>query len=411
MENNIPIRTPALLDGAVGSNLVSRGLEAGECVEDWILKNPEALKDLQREFIEAGAEIIYAPTFSANRIRLGKFGLDGETEEINRRLVLLTKEAVGDKALTAGILSSTGEYCEPIGEIPFSEMMDIYDQQAHALEEAGADLFVVETMTSLSEIRAAVLACRKYKLPIFVTITVNEYGRTASDATALSCLITLQGMGISAFGLNCSEGPFAMAEIISELRKYARVPLIAKPAAVITDENGRRNLTPEEMGEGMKLLLESGAVIAGGCCGTTPEHLRATKGAMDETDFSAIPAVEKEDTGLILANEAQAFFLAADGLECSEPLECTVDMADELLELSDTNTDVITIRLNSTDDAYQFSLNAHMARLPVMFQSDDYKAVKAALMFYHGRAMIDSSCEIPEEELSRLSDKYGAVVY
>lgn len=411
MENNIPIRLPIVLDGATGSNLIARGLPAGVCVEEWILDNPDVLIGLQREFIESGADIIYAPTFSANRVKLSHFGLEDKVGEFNTRLVELSKKAAGGKALVAGDISPTGEFCEPFGDMSFTEMIDVYTEQASALKEAGVDLYVIETMMSLAEIRAAVIACRKFKLPIFVTVTVDEHGRTLTGATALSCLICLQGMGISAFGLNCSHGPDKMAEIMAELNRYSKIPLIAKPNAGQPDEDGNYNLSPEEMGKDFLPLLENGARIFGGCCGTTPKHLSEIRRAVDGFDFSAVPQAEKESTDLILSNETQLFFLAADGLECSEPLTCGVDMADELLDLSETSLDVITIELISPDDAYQFSQNAHMARLPVMFSSNNEKALKSALLSYHGRAMIDSNCDLPEETLKAVAGKYGAVIY
>lgn len=406
---NLPL--PLLLDGATGSNLIARGLPSGVCVEEWILDNPQVLIGLQREFIEAGSDVVYAPTFSANRIKLAHFGLEDKTADFNRRLVALSKEAAGGKALVAGDLSPTGEFVEPYGELSFSEMTDVYKEQAAALNEAGVDLFVIETMMSLAEIRAAVLACRKFGKPVFVTVTVDEYGRTLTGATALSCLISLQGLGVSAFGLNCSHGPDKMTDILKGIAPYARIPLIAKPNAGQPDEDGNYDLTPEGMAQGIVPLLQNGARIIGGCCGSTPAHVAALRRALDGFDFSAVSA-EEQDVSLVLANEQQVFFLSADGIESSRPLECSLDMADELVELCDeTSVDVITVELLSPEDAYLFSQNAHMARLPVMFRSESGPALKAALLSYHGRAMVDSSCELPREELCAIAAKYGAVLY
>ncbi|MBZ4671226.1 MAG: 5-methyltetrahydrofolate--homocysteine methyltransferase [Clostridiales bacterium] len=401
---------PILLDGATGSNLIERGLPAGVCVEEWILENPDVLIGLQKEFIEAGSNIIYAPTFSANRKKLEHYGLEEKTVEFNKRLVELSKKASAGRALVAGDISPTGDFVEPFGSMTFSEMIDVYKEQAGALKEAGVDLFVIETMMSLSEIRAAVIACRKFSLPIFVTITVDENGRTLTGATALSCLISLQEMGISAFGLNCSHGPDKMAEVIKEIAPFAKIPLIAKPNAGQPDECGRYGLSPEDMAKGMEELLKNGVTIAGGCCGSTPEHIAAIRKLLDGFDFSSVK-IEKQDTGLMLANETQVFYLSADGLEASEPVVCGVDMADELLELSDSNLDVITIEVLSADDAYQFSQNSHMAKLPVMFKSDDPMALKSALLTYHGRAMVDGKSSIPEDELRKIAAKYGAILY
>lgn len=407
---NIPLPLPILLDGATGSNLIARGLPSDVCVETWILENPDVIIGLQKEFIAAGSNIIYAPTFSANRAKLEHYDLGGKVVEYNTRLVALSKKAADGKAFVAGDISPTGEFIEPFGELSFSEMVDIFTEQAGALKDAGVDLFVIETMMSLAEARAAIIACKKFDLPIFITLTVDEHGRTLTGATALSGLVSLQGMGISAFGMNCSNGPDKMADIIKEIAPMAKIPLITKPNAGQPNEDGKYELTPEEMAKDIIPLLQNGVQILGGCCGSTPAHVAALKKALDGFDFSTV-SIEKQDTHLLLANETQVFYLSADGIESSEPLSCSVDMADELLDLSDTNIDVITIEILSEDDAYQFSQNAHMARLPVMFKSDNADALKSALYMFHGRAMIDSSSDISQEELLEIASQYGSVVY
>lgn len=413
---------PLLLDGACGSNLMDRGLPPGSCPEEWILEHPDAVSQLQKEFADAGSNIIYAPTFSANRVKLEDFGLEGRTAEINRRLAELTRSNVGGRALVAGDLSPTGQFCEPFGEMTFPDLVSVYTEQAAALAESGVDLFILETMMSLCELRAAVIACRKFHKPILATITVEASGRTLSGASPLSCLICLQEMGISGFGLNCSQGPEGMAELFRELAPYAKIPLIAKPNAGMPDENGRYPLSPEEMAAQMRPLLEAGVTIIGGCCGNTPAHIAAMRRLLDEFDFDSVhiqPSDEMEEEKqagqipihIALASEQQAFFLTAHGLEASEPVLCSVDMADDLLDVSDTNADVILVQISTTDDAYQFGQNAHMSRLPILFHSDSAPALRAALLYYHGRAMVDQNCDIPEAELRAIAQDYGAVVY
>ena len=151
---------PILLDGATGTNLMSAGMPIGVCPEAWILEHPEVLLQLQREYVEAGSNIVYAPTFTGNRIKLQEYGLEDRLEEINTSLVKLSKEAVAGKALVAGDMTMTGQQLFPLGEMMFEELVDIYKEQAKVLAAAGVDLFVVETMMSLQECRAAVLAIR-----------------------------------------------------------------------------------------------------------------------------------------------------------------------------------------------------------------------------------------------------------
>ncbi|MCX4318996.1 MAG: homocysteine S-methyltransferase family protein, partial [Lachnospiraceae bacterium] len=152
---------PVILDGATGTNLQEAGMKMGVCPEQWILENPQVIIDLQRKYVEAGSNILYAPTFTANRVKLHEYGLSGKLWEMNQKLAALSKEAAGDKAYVAADISMTGEQIYPIGDMMFEELVDIYKEQAAALEAAGVDLFVVETMMSLQECRAAVIAIKE----------------------------------------------------------------------------------------------------------------------------------------------------------------------------------------------------------------------------------------------------------
>ena len=167
---------PVLLDGATGTNLQKAGMPVGVCPEQWILENSEVLIDLQKRYVEAGTDILFAPTFTASRIKLKEYGLEDHLEEMNRKLVALSKEAAkGTNALVAGDLTMTGEQLYPLGDLMFEDLVDVYKEQAKIIAEAGADLFVVETMMSLQECRAAVLAIREVcDLPVMVSLTYNE---------------------------------------------------------------------------------------------------------------------------------------------------------------------------------------------------------------------------------------------
>ena len=164
---------PVLLDGATGTNLQKAGMPVGVCPEQWIMENSEVLIDLQKRYVEAGTDILFAPTFTASRIKLKEYGLEDHLEEMNRKLVALSKEAAkGTNALVAGDLTMTGEQLYPLGDLMFEDLVDVYKEQAKIIAEAGADLFVVETMMSLQECRAAVLAIRETcDLPIMASMT------------------------------------------------------------------------------------------------------------------------------------------------------------------------------------------------------------------------------------------------
>lgn len=407
---DFPFRLPMLLDGATGTNLFEQGLPDGTCVEEWIIKNPEPLIRLQTEFIESGSDVIYAPTFSANSEKLGEYGKKPYAVQYNVELAGLSLALASGKALVAGDMSPTGRFVVPFGDMDFFDMFFVFLQQAEALAATNIDLLVAETMTSLSEARAALLACKRQHLPTFVTITVNENGRTLTGASALSCLICLQELGATAFGVNCSFGPETLRPILEEILPYAKIPIIAKPNAGQPDESGRYSLTPEQMAQSMKPLVEAGVQIIGGCCGSTPEHIRHLRAMLDSTEVGS-GRPETDDADFVLSNEKEVFFLSPDNIEISEYIRCNSDMADKLLELSESSVDIIAIELLSYDDATLFSENAYMAQLPVMFRSDSKLTLETALILYNGRAAIDKTSAIDETDLAELAEKYGAILY
>ncbi|MEG0692099.1 MAG: homocysteine S-methyltransferase family protein [Oscillospiraceae bacterium] len=411
MDNDNP--RSMLLDGATGTNLYLRGMPQGVCIEEWILDHPEVIQEIQSRFIEAGSDIIYAPTFSANREKLGFYGHADKVLELNHRLVALSKEVAGDK-LVAGGMSPTGLFVEPFGETSFDELVSIYSQQAEALNTAGVDLFVIETMLSLTETRAAVLACRGYHKPIYVTITVNERGKTLSGASAFTCLVVLQELGISGFGLNCSFGPELIGEQLKEIAPFAKIPLIAKPNAGQPNPllENTYELSPTIMSQMMKEVLDAGATIIGGCCGTTPDHIREMRKLLNSYHHDEENKPYREQANdMLLANETEIFALDNDRIEFSEPIYCEFDMADTLLSCEEESFDVIQIYLETIDEALQFSLNSHFAKLPICFHSSSIAALERALYLYSGRAMIDCQCPIERDELNQLAKKYGAIVY
>lgn len=413
--NEFKFKLPLVLDGATGTNLIARGLPAGECVEKWVCDNSNVIIRLQREFISAGADVVYAPTFSANKTKLAHYCLEDEVESLCRELVSASKKAVeGTSCLVGGDISPTGEFCEPFGLMSFDEMIDIFTEQAEAIYNAGADLFVIETMMSLQEMRAAVFACRKFDLPVFVTCTIDESGHTLTGATPLSCLITLQAMGVSAFGLNCSNGPIAMAEQLKKIYPYAQIPLIAKPNAGQPnpdDETGcTYELSPQDIGEQIVEVLKSGAQIVGGCCGNTPEHLKEIAKTIKSFDYPSVK-IEKMLDEIIAASEGSVFFLNFDAIRLSEPLPCEVDMSDVLLEIEDDTFDAVKIVVDSADDGYHFAQNAHMCKLPVVFYPQTEEALRNALKYYCGRAIIDSECPLSDEIIAKAAEEFGAIIY
>jgi 5-methyltetrahydrofolate--homocysteine methyltransferase len=268
-----------LLDGAMGSNMTKAGMPRNICVEAWILEHEETAVSLQRQYVEAGSRILYAPTFAANRICLKKFGKEQEVKRLNTGLVQLTRKAAGNRALVAGDLTTTGQLLEPLGDLTEEELYEVYCEQIRALDEAGADLLVAETMLSLPETEVALKAARDTcGLPVICTLTVQENGRALFGGTAAEAVETLQEQGASAVGVNCSVGPDQLKGVVRSMKEKARIPLVVKPNAGIpeTDAHGEAvyRMTPEEFAGHMKTLIDLGAGLVGGCCGTTPEYIR-----------------------------------------------------------------------------------------------------------------------------------------
>lgn len=284
-----------------------------------------------------------------------------------------------------GLITPSRLICEPYGETSFTELIDEFAEKAFALKKTGVCGFLICGMETLWEARGAVLGCLKTSLPIYVVFKTGDDGITENDCPAVGAMITLQELGIAGFGISSDN----RAEIIAELAAYAKVPLIA----------AKSGFTAEEIAD----ACTAGATIFAGDF--------KDEDVPPETCITNAPIPEEQPEEILLAGEISAYFLTPDNIESSEPIECSVDMSDELLELSDTSLDVITVQVNTADDAYHFGLNAHMAALPVMFRSDSPIALKAALLCYHGRAMIDSNCEIDEDTLNEIAKKYGAVIY
>ena len=277
-------RGAVLLDGATGSNLRSAGMPVGVSPEKWILNNPGVLLDLQRSYVEAGSMILCTPTFSANRLSLKNFGLEGEVKKLNQALAALSREAAGGKALIAGDLSTLGRPLEPAGDLPYGEAYGVYREQMEALAEAGADLLAVETLMGAEEAVAALDAAADLGLPVWCSFSVEADGSLLFGGNVWETAAMLQELGAAAVGVNCSVGPDQLESVVRSIRAAVDIPVIAKPNAglPVMDENGqaRYSMGPEEFARHMRVLAEAGAGLVGGCCGSTPEYIRRMAAAL-----------------------------------------------------------------------------------------------------------------------------------
>ena len=278
---------PVLLDGGTGSCLRTMGMPVGVCTEQWAYEHPEVVAKLQNAYIEAGSQIIYAPTFGANRISLGNLGFQDKVEELNRTLVSRTLENAKGRALVAGDLSTTGKAMEPYGPMTYDGLLDIYKEQIGLLADAGAELLVAETLLSLDEALVICDAARAVcDLPLMMSFSCESDGSLYMGGMVFEAAVTLEAMGVDAVGVNCSVGPDQLESVIRNLRENVSVPILAKPNAGLPTitETGEAVYSrgEEEFASHILKLLECGASITGGCCGTTPDYIRNLSNYLQE---------------------------------------------------------------------------------------------------------------------------------
>lgn len=402
------VRFPLILDGATGTQLQKRGFDSSICAEDWVLQHPEAITEIQTGYIENGSQVVYAPTFGANRVKLESHGIFSRVAEYNERLVCVSRQAVGGSALIAGDIAPTGKFLYPLGDLTFEDLVDIYTEQAAALEKAGVDLFVVETMMTLPEARAAVLGIRSVSSkPIFVTFTCDENGKTLTGTDVTAALVVMQGMGVDAFGLNCSTGPDKMLEQLKRLKEYAAVPLIAKPNAGIpqmVDGKTVYDCPPEQFTAFVEEMAACGVCIFGGCCGTDVAHIAALSKAT--ASLNCVSPSPAQPDKLPCATEKAVFLLDVDAAY-DEILPCDEELEDNLFDV-DEDAEMIAIRIESEDELDDFSDCQGMISKPLCILCEDAALLEQALRRYQGRAVYEGS--LSDAELMPLVRKYGLII-
>lgn len=274
-----------VLDGAMGTMLQERGLKPGQSPEELNLAMPEVVAAVHGEYAAAGADIIVTNTFGGSREKLSHFGLEDRVREINARGVEIARKVAGDHVYVAASMGPTGRFVEPIGDLSFDRMADIFREQAAALIDAGADLITLETFLDVKEARAALIAVRDISpsIPVIAMMTFDDNGRTVLGTPPEAAAITLEAAGATVVGSNCGLGPEGIYQVLSSMRRCASVPLISQANAglpVLQDGKTLFPATPQEMTLFHDRLVKLGVRIIGGCCGTTPEHIRAIKKAL-----------------------------------------------------------------------------------------------------------------------------------
>ena len=424
------------LDGATGSNLVKAGMPSGVCPEQWILEHQGVMLQLQKDYVQAGTNILYAPTFTANRVKLAEYHLEKNMTSMIRDLVAISKKAAestpGHPVYVAGDLTMTGEQLKPMGKMNLETLIDIYKEQILCLVDAGADLLVVETMMSLAETRAALIAAKEVcDLPVIATLTFEADGRTLFGTDAKTAAIVLESLGASAIGANCSTGPAQMESIISEMVSHTRIPVIAKPNAGLPflDENGTTcyNMEAEEL----EVLVNAGATILGGCCGTTPEFIRQIHERFG-TD-AKVAASRRPDGIRYLTSERithsfgldDGFFVVGERINPTGKkalqaqlregsFEKVIQFAEEQ-EACGAKVLDINMGMSGIDEKASMLRALEevsgVTNLPLSLDSSYVEVLEAALRNYPGRALVNSvSLETEKfEKLLPIVAKYGAM--
>lgn len=373
-------KLPIILDGSMGINLMRAGLPDGVCVEQWLLEHPAVFMKLLAEYADAGSDIVYAPTFGANRFKLARFGLADKTREINMELVRLSKEAVQGRAKVFGDLSPSGGFVVPIGTLTFDELTEAFEEQICACKDAGADGVVIETQMTVSDLRASLIAAKKLQMPAYVTVTVNEHGKMLDGTDFASVVVIAQSLGAEAVGMNCSDGPEKMIKNLGRGYDVARIPLIAKPNAGMPDpETGLFPYTPDKFASYAEPLMREGASVLGGCCGTEPSHIAALAEAVKTLPCPAV----KTDIADHVATAHQVFRL--DGLTVpGEEIAASEWLIDDCEEASDC--DYLVIRIEDEEGLNAFCESISQLQLPVLLTGEQ-ELVQKALLRYDGVAL------------------------
>lgn len=417
-------------DGGMGTLLQEQGLQAGELPETWNLKNPEPIIQIHKAYLAAGADIILANTFGANRFKYGE-----DLEKIVTAGVANAKKAVaesGKKAYVALDIGSTGKLLKPMGTLDFEEAVGVFAEIIRVGEKAGADLILIETMSDTYELKAAVLAAKENStLPVMATVIFDESKKMLTGASPQVVVSLLEGLGVDALGINCGLGPKQMKEIVKELLKYASIPVIVNPnAGLPRSENGKTvfDVGAEEFAEDMEEIVTMGAWFAGGCCGTTPAHIQAMvekckdiipvpvtpKNYTFVTSYST--AVELGGRPVIIGERINPtgkskFKQALRDHNIDYILEEGVKQEDSGAHILDVNIGLPEIDEAAMMETIVYELQSIMP-IPLQIDTTNMEAMERALRIYNGKPMINSvngKAEIMEQVFP-LVKKYGGVV-
>ena len=386
------------------------GMGPGICPEQYAAAHLDILRRGQQQYIDAGAMALYTFTMGGNTLKLSEFGLQEDTYRINKTLAELSVSVAGDKAFVGGDLSSTGSFLKPLGDLSFEQAVAIYAEQVRALADGGVDFIIIETMIDIQEARAAVIAAKEVcSLPVVVSMTFDEHGRTLTGTTPDAAAITLISAGADVVGLNCSTGPAEMVPLVRAMKAVSSVPIIVKPNAGmprIVDGETHFDMSAEEFVKYVKPLCEAGANLIGGCCGTDADYIR---GIVAET-HTLKPLPWRKSLPPALTSISDAVYIGDTFRVIGERINPTgkqklkdalkADEYDTVLamaiEQKDAGAHILDVNVGMPDvDERQTMMRvletiAVQAELPLCIDSSKAEVVEQALRIYPGRALINS---------------------
>ncbi len=416
-------------DGGMGSLLQERGLKAGELPEQWNLDNPQPVIDIHRAYAEAGADIILANTFGANRFKFDN------SDEIIRAGIENARKGImlsGRNAYVALDIGPTGKLLKPMGTLDFEEAVSVFADIVKSGVKAGADLILIETMSDTYELKAAVLAAKENAgLPVIATVIFGENGKMLTGASPEAVAAMLEGLRVDALGMNCGLGPKQMKPVFARLSEYASIPLVINPNAGLPRAEGDKtvyDVGPDEFAADMEELIGMGAWFAGGCCGTTPEHIKALVNRCG--GMKPLPLTEKDHT--IVTSYSRAVELGSTPVIIGERINPTGKskfkqalrdgnmeyILEEGVKQSDSGAHILDVNvgLPEIDEPEMMRRTVYELQsilpLPLQLDTTDAQAMEKAMRIYNGKPMINSvnGKQSVMREIFPLVQKYGGVV-
>lgn len=427
-----------IFDGAMGTMLQNAGLPVGACPELWNLQEPAAVTAIHKSYVNSGADIIETNTFGANRIKLTHYGLQDQVSSLNMAGVTAARAACGPNTKIAGSVGPTGKLISPLGDLSFDMAYEVFFEQITALHQANVDMILIETIIDIQEMRAALLAAKAAtNKPIICQMAFGADGRTVTGTDPVTAAILLEAMGADVIGANCSLGPAQLLDVVKKLASATKCPISVQPNAGMPQLVNKQTIfpmKPEEMGVWAIELALAGASYIGGCCGTTPEHIKAIKDAVKKVALPILPSVKQVNKTTALTSRSKTIYLGADHptVIIGERINPTgrkqlaadikagqfMSVKKEALEQLRAGAHILDVNMGvpgiNQADAMKHVIEelSMLVDAPLVIDTTDPAALEAGLKAYPGRALINSVSAEPERLASflPLAKKYGAAI-